>query len=307
MIITNKHNLPEPLYRAIARDVQPRTGFSITDVIQPPRMTQLTRRHWDEIKEDASDRIWVLLGSSIHYILSHAMGEEEKELGEASTEEMHGPEPDRQRAYFEQPLQAEIEGVIITAHPDARYNHTIDDYKITSVWNIIFQPKGRAEYHQQSNGYAYINYLVDGTIIKQLRIWAILRDWQANKLKSEPDYPRIPIVKINIPVWPLEQTKRYLETRVKLHKAAETLPDGSLPLCMPDDMWQKPTTYAVMKPGKKSAVRVFTNEAAAITLSTKLGEGHQVQKRPGSRGRCERFCDVTHWCNQYKEYKCSAK
>jgi len=73
MIITNKHNLPEPLYRAIARDVQPREGFSITDLIQPPRMTQLSRRHWDEIEEDASDRIWLVLGSSVHYILAHSM------------------------------------------------------------------------------------------------------------------------------------------------------------------------------------------------------------------------------------------
>jgi len=63
MRILNKYNLPEPLVKAVTWDNKPRKGFSVTDLIQPPRITQLTRRHFDEIEVDASERIWVLLGS----------------------------------------------------------------------------------------------------------------------------------------------------------------------------------------------------------------------------------------------------
>ena len=281
MNITNKHKLPGPLYRAIAGDAQPREGLSVTDLIQPPRMTQLTRRHWDELEEDASERIWSLLGSSVHYILAHAA----------------------QDARAEQSLVTEVLGIPVAWHPDMRYDHTIDDYKITSVWNVIFEPKGRVEYHQQLNSYAYLHYVEDGTLIEQLRIWAILRDWQASKLRTEPDYPPIPIVLINIPAWPIEQAKTYLETRVKLHTAAMDLADDSLPLCLPDDMWQKPERWAVMKPGRKAAVRLFDTENAACNLRNQLPGGCYVVRREGTRGRCERFCIVSKWCDQYAEYR----
>ena len=282
MKITNKYSLPEPLYRAISYDSGPRTGFSVTDLIQPPRMTQLTRRHWDEIEVDASELIWKLLGSSVHFVLAHAMKE----------------------AATEKTLRAEIAGVEVSGRFDYRLNHAIHDYKLTSVWNVIFDPKGRAEYHPQLNSYAYLNYLVDGTIIDELIVWPILRDWQANKLRTEPGYPPIPIVKIDIPVWPLEKTKAYLESRVKMHKVAETLPDDQLPLCTGEDMWQKKEQWAVMKPGQKRAVRLFDTENAACNCRNQLPFGGvYVVRREGTRARCERFCDVNRWCNQYADYK----
>jgi len=245
-------------------------------------MTQLTRRHWNEITEDASERIWLLLGTSIHFVLSHAM----------------------KGAITEQTLKAEIAGVEVSGRPDLRYDHTIDDYKITSVYNIIFEPKGRTEYHQQLNAYNYLAYLAHDEPVENLRIWAILRDWQANKLRTEPEYPQLPIVKIDIPVWPLERTQAYLESRVKMHKVAETLPDDQLPLCTGEDMWQKKEQWAVMKPGQKRAVRLFDTESAACNCRNQLPFGGvYVVRREGTRARCERFCDVNRWCNQYAEYK----
>ncbi len=38
--------------------------ISVTSLIGPPKIFQLRKRHSEEITEDASDRVWTLLGQS---------------------------------------------------------------------------------------------------------------------------------------------------------------------------------------------------------------------------------------------------
>jgi hypothetical protein len=70
---TNKAHLPAPLVAAITNDTYDKVGdISITGLIQPPRIRQLTIRHADKITEDVSDGIWRLIGSIGHGILERA-------------------------------------------------------------------------------------------------------------------------------------------------------------------------------------------------------------------------------------------
>ena len=278
MKITNKHCLPEPLVQAITWDLRKREGFSVTDLINPPRITQLQRRHWDELEEDASDRIWVLLGSAIHYVLAKS------------------DIPDSRK---EQQLKIEIDGIEITGRPDLCHNGSKDDYKITSVWNIVYEPNGREEWHSQLNLYNYLDYQATGEFAEKLQVCAILRDWQQSKV-GEHNYPTFPVAIINIPVWPVEKTESYLKERIKLHLEAEKLPDEELPFCTPDDTWEKPTTYAVMKRGRQSAIRVFPTLQEAKKL---MGAGLYLEVRKGKRTRCASYCEVNRFCNQFADYR----
>ena len=284
MIITNKHALPAPLVQAITWDIQKREGFSVTDLINSPRITQLQRRSWDYIKQDASERIWILLGSATHYILKK------------------GATPD---GFTEERLQMTVAGVTVRGQPDLWHASVLTDYKVTSVWAIVFEPKGRNEWHKQLNLYNPL-YAEAGFPTEKLQVCAILRDWQKTKV-GERGYPTIPIVVIDIPIWPAPQCKEYLHERVRLHTEAENLADNDLPLCTPEDTWEKPTTYAVMKEGRQSAVRVFPEFNMAKVMLNRCDKHHYIIERPGTRVRCTQYCDVPAWCNQYKEYKCSAK
>lgn len=277
MKITNQFNLPEPLVKAITYDMHPRTGFSVTDLIQPPRITQLMRRHWDDLEMDASERIWVLLGSAIHYIL---------EKGEI-------PDSERERT-----VVATIDGTKIAGRIDLSHNVTTFDYKVTSAWSFVFEPQGRTDWHAQLNLYRWLR-LQNGLPTDKLRICAILRDWQQSKA-NDPDYPPVPVVIINIPIWPDEKVEYYLKERIRMHLEAEKLPDNELPLCSDEDMWSKPTTYAIMKPNRKTAVKVcYSREEAA----QKMLDGEYIMERPGKRSRCEGYCEVNRFCNQHKEGK----
>lgn len=74
MKITNKYGLPEALVAAIANDpYDPGKGdITVTRLIAPPRKVLLEARHAHEISEDVSDRLWSLLGQSVHVILERA-------------------------------------------------------------------------------------------------------------------------------------------------------------------------------------------------------------------------------------------
>lgn len=281
MKITNKYNLPETLYKAVAFDMKPRTGYSVTDLISPPCIVQLTRRHWEEIEEDISERIWLLLGSAVHYIL------EKGEVSESLKEER---------------LEATIGGVKISGRPDLWRNNTITDYKVTSVWTVIYAPKGRADWHAQLNLYSLL-YWANGFTTYKLEACAILRDWQKRKA-LEHDYPSIPIAMIDIPVWDDQTINSYVHDRITAHTEAEGLSDAELPECTPEEMWQKATTYAVMKEERKTAVRVFDSYKQAEEMMGSMDDKHYILERPGENVRCKDYCSVSKWCNQYQESLC---
>jgi hypothetical protein len=76
-----------------------------------------------------------------------------------------------------------------------------------------------------------------------------------------------------------------------------------MPECTPEEMWEKPTTYAIMKAGGVRAKKVCaTQDEAAALIATKFPD-HTIEVREGGRTRCESFCQVAPFCQQYKSYK----
>jgi len=278
MIITNRYELPEPLVKAITYDLTKQEGFSVTSLIQPPRITQLLRRHWDEIVVDASERIWVLLGQAIHYILKIYYTE---------------------GAIQEQYIEVMVEGEKVVMRPDLWLNGVLDDYKVTSTWSVVFEPQGREDWHKQLNIYRwglYVTYKLESDKIRNI---SIFRDWQQSKANDE-DYPSISIAVIEAPVWTYEQTEQYVKERIRLHKVAAKLPDDKLPFCSSEEMWTKPTTYAIMKAGRIKALKVCQTLEEAERYAK---PGEYIVTREGKRTRCEGYCDVSKFCSQFKEYK----
>jgi hypothetical protein len=65
-------------------------------------------------------------------------------------------------------------------------------------------------------------------------------------------------------------------------------------------MWEKPTTWAVKKIGGVRAKSVHTTkEEAELMLPSK---DYFIEVREGERTRCQNFCQVSGFCNQYAEY-----
>ncbi len=125
-----------------------------------------------------------------------------------------------------------------------------------------------------------------------------MRDWQSAQALRDKSYPKIPVVRIDVSVWDLVETEDYIVSRVQLHQKAAT--DENLPECTAAERWEKSPTFAVVKPGRLRALRVFTTreEAEALIEST---PGSALQVRSGAAIRCERFCPCSSVCDQYSQ------
>jgi len=103
-------------------------------------------------------------------------------------------------------------------------------------------------------------------------------------------------------MWGHDEGMAYIKTRLHLHLKNLDLPDESLDLCSPVDQWARPTKYAVMKEGRKSALRVFDDHVKAATHKSNLDDKKiYIDKREGEKIKCERFCKAKDFCHQYKK------
>lgn len=293
MIYTNKYNLPKTICEALSKDSydSPPDGvisFSASSLISPPRLSVLTRLNEKRIEADYSENLWVLLGKSVHQVLDNVDGEgivkEERIIYDYTDKKVV---PDYVSGHIH-----------ITGKPDIIEGTVIQDYKVTSVWSVVFDPKGKKEWHEQLNIYAYLAEK-QGHEVEGLQIISILRDWSKTKAKQDPSYPQIPIVVINIPLWDREKVEDYIGNRLSLHIQSSNLDDYTLPECTPAEKWERPTKYAMMKFGRKTAIKVFDDKELAESAVKQGGETYHLEVRQGVCVRCDEYCPVNTFCKYW--------
>jgi len=105
---------------------------------------------------------------------------------------------------------------------------------------------------------------------------------------------------LEVSLWTPAQAQTYIERRVRLHQQAMT---GDWPDCTPEERWTKSTKYALMKKGRKKAIKLYNVEAEALQAVTE--KDHFVELRPGEETRCESYCGVSKHCPQFAKIQAS--
>lgn len=289
MKFKNQFGIPETIVRAVTDDEYDKgdSVLSVTQLISPPRIVLLQDLNKDNLEVDVVDRVPALLGSAVHKII---------EKGSAN---MPGH-------IVEERLFAEVLGWKISGAVDLQIDNgdgtwTINDYKVTSVYSVMNE---KPEWEQQLNCYAFLASVAHGRNVRRLQIVAILRDWQRKQAELKPDYPQSQVMVVDIPVWRTEEQGRYVNERVAAHQTARKSVDNGEPViyCSDQERWVRGETWALMKEGRKSAVRLYDNEDEARESCTAAGAGHSVQHRPGTAIRCAGdYCLVARFCRQWHE------
>ena len=284
-MVTNKFKLPQFVVDALTHSDYTRgdSDISVTQLIDSPRIARLQREHADEQTKDAVDFVWSRFGTSVHTMFEESL----KATGsDVITEER---------------LFTETQGWKLSGAIDAQEvsddGVIISDFKVTSAWSVIFD---KSSWHTQLNVYAYLVRKAKGQTVKKLQIVALLRDWVRRKAEQGGEYPTAPIVVVDIPMWSEAEQDAYVESQIKKHMEA-TNTDQPLIFCSSEETWQKDTVYAVMKKGRKSAVKLYKTEAEAVERAEKEGSNHSVEVRKGEKTRCKGdWCGVSKWCDQYQ-------
>lgn len=293
MKLTNKFELPDTFINVINRPTYNKgdAEISVTEILNSPRIVHLKRLHWDDLEQDAADMVWSLFGSAVHEILQH--GKDDHHI-------------------VEERLNTTFEGWKISGAIDLQEVYedgiVISDYKVTGAWAVMNE---KDDWHYQLNSYAWFVEKVKNIKVTKLQIIAIVRDWSRRDAVTRQGYPKAPIVTIDIPLWSFEERETYVKRRLNLHN--ETFfaihAGGSVPECTPEEMWEKPEAFALKKEGAVRARSVHEKrEDAEVALAlarqkAKKNEEFFIEHRPGSRTRCEGFCQVAPFCEQFKTYK----
>jgi hypothetical protein len=270
--ITNLHGLPEALVRAVENDPYDSQGadISVTKLIDAPQRVTLRLKHEDDIVVDVSDMIWSLEGQGIHHVLERAAM----------------PGALIEHRFFADVLGWKLSGQADWLHPESK---TLIDYKHTGTYNMGQKP----EWERQLNVLRWLA-LQNDIEVERLFICAFYRDWSKMGTLRGGDYPPAKGQMYPIRVWPMAETRAYIESRIRMHQQARI---GQPVLCTEDERWASAPKWALMQLGKKRAVRLYDADPKA-TLG-RLPEDQYVEYRPGESRRCQHYCEVARWCPQW--------
>jgi hypothetical protein len=276
MKITNKHGLPNDVFNVLASDIRkPELDyFTASQFSQPPMMRHLTIKHWDEIEVDASDSLFALLGKMGHRVF---------EL-----------EQDASGVYKEHRITTKIDDFTISGQIDKWDNGHLKDVKFTSVWAFIYGNK--PEWVLQTNIYKYLwdEVMVSNHGVKatdKISVYCFFRDWMSQKARSDSQYPQIPFMEMPIPMMPQDEIK------AKIRALADEYRGIPRP-CTKEERWEQESKWALMKKGRKTAIKLFTTPKDAENAI--LEPAHYVEERPASARRCHDYCTARPFCSDYK-------
>uniref|UniRef100_A0A6H2A2Y9 Putative PD-(D/E)XK nuclease superfamily protein n=1 Tax=viral metagenome TaxID=1070528 RepID=A0A6H2A2Y9_9ZZZZ len=203
---------------------------SVTELLNPPRITVLQWRHEDEIEADADEVVDLFLGSAIHAVIAQhagALGACELRLGITH------------------------DGVLITGGVDAilwgdvKRGACISDFKIVRAFSVVYK-SSYDNWAAQLNIYRkMVEHNYPNTKVTTLTNELVLKDWAAKEAgstkgtyKGNSTYPKSPLVTVAQPLWRAQKTDDYMSRAIAALKEADARPDDALPQCSPDDNWQ---------------------------------------------------------------------
>lgn len=283
MTITNKLNLPQALVDACDTERHNEPGtISATTLLKGVKEIVLTDRHWDELTDDASNRVWAIWGQAVHALL----------------------ERETVTTFVEERLSVVVGDFSVTGRID-NYDMAsaeIIDYKTASVYKVKFGDY--KDWDDQIKIYAWL-LIRNGFKAANGRIIAMLKDWSKTEAERDSQYPKSPICvhEVNFTLADIDTIDRFIQAKVQAVSIAQKMSDNDIEACTIEQRWYSGDKYAVMRDGRKSALRVFEAEQDAKLYAEQEGKGARVEKGPGISRKCEGYCPCREFCNFYQAIK----
>ena len=283
MRVTNRLGLPAAFVNAVSVRRHNAPGcYSATTLNKGAKEIVLTDRHFDELEADAADSVWAVWGTAVHALL----------------------ESQKDDNFHEEKFKVPVLNSYVTGQVDSydMERGIINDWKTASVWKV--QLGDFADWRLQGLAYAWL-LTNSGLAVNKCRFVALLKDHSKTKAKNDREYPQSPVYVYEFNVTPddLAATERRITNKVAEIEAAYKLADDEIAECSAAERWADGEKWAVMKNGRKSAVKLFDSEADADAFAGEMGNSHYVEHRPAVSRKCADYCPCKDFCNFYKAIK----
>ena len=280
MKVTNKLNMPAAFVNAVSTARHNAAGcFSATTLNKGAKEIILSDRHFDEITVDAADSVWAVWGTAVHALLESQ------------------PDNNFHEEYFKVP----VSNSFVTGQVDSydMENATIYDWKTASVWKVQFADFD--DWRRQGMTYAWL-LKQSGLDVKKCVFVALLKDHSKTKAKTDSSYPQSPvfIYEFDVTAADMEETAARILAKVQEIESAYKLDDDAIEPCSAEERWADGEKWAVMKNGRKTAIKLFDNSADADAMAGEMGNAYYVEHRPAISRKCGDYCKCKEFCNFYK-------
>jgi len=285
MTLTNKFDLPEPYVKAFGFDPYERgnADHTATELVQPVRIRAFSEKFDAQRVEDISDRVWAFWGQANHEVLARIASQD----------------PNRylveERFEHTMPGGATVSGKIDLFDRNTRILY---DHKETSVWKFILGDMD--EWEQQANINLFLMRMA-GFDVKDLINVAKLKDWKARLARTTKrrDYPQCAIHIVPMRMWTIGEAQDFILKRAAAHHDQKASP----PVCTKKERWQRDPCFAVMRKGRKTALKLCDDYDRALGVMRfyeehrKPGEAFFIEERQTEPVRCLDFCPVQEFCD----------
>ncbi len=282
-MITNKQNLPEAFVKYASdgdRDYVPHR-YSVTELLLPVREIILNRKHAHEIETDVADCIPALFGTAVHQVL-----ENNAPVLESGIE-------------TEVSIECEFGDDVVAGRIDLLdlVKKEILDYKTCSVSKVMREDFN--DWEMQNMIYSYLIFKKKDIVIRDLKDYALMKDWSKMKAATSSNYPQSPVYLF----------KKYMEDsdfdfiekwiQNKLDLINKYIDSDKLPECTDEEKWYTGTKYAVYKnvSDKRAIYVADTEEDAHNYIHNKLGAA-EIEVRKGEYLKCKLYCSCYKFCKK---------
>lgn len=304
--LTNKKNLPLPLYLAIRNDTYEARGhISTTSLIDAPLPRILKK--YNEYEEDAADSIWALSGQAMHAVVER--------VGSGFEKTRFLPEEKLMVKVTGNTFPHEIELSGTSDLVEIREDGTVilHDFKNVFVY-VVKQGVSSSAYKKwtlQLNIYKYMLKKCLGLNISEIQVHAFIRDWNRSRSEYSEGYPEFPVETFQIQKYNDESILKYIKSRIDLHfpQEADYKVGKEIPHCSEEDRWARPEVWKMVKLGGKRSLKNFTINDDADRLNAKVYYEMKSKDEPsltieiikGEDVRCVNYCPVNKFCKFYKQ------
>lgn len=269
MKYTNKFKLPSALVSAVESHEHRKGDFSVTQLLKGATEIALERMFPEKLEMDVSEAVNMMLGTAVHKLF------EEQETDNVLNEH-----------YMEADVYA---GFTVSGTADV-LDLAIEeciDYKTCASWKVIY--KDFDDWRRQGKAYLWLWWNETGKLWHKARFIALIKDWSPTEAKRDSNYPQSPIVPIRFEYSDAEIFGVPEEWTEKIIEVLQKLVSQDFGCCSAEERWAKPTQWALMKEGRKTALKLYDNEADAIEAK---GDDPKlyVEKRKGRDVKCESYC-----------------
>jgi len=309
---TNPSNLPLSIaiwlmHDEYEHDYRPNV-LSATSIIKPIRELVLaasSNNVTEEVTVDISSLIASKIGTSIHNNIEYAWKNSDvkkalKALNHSNKlidnitinpkEVKEGDFP----IYFENRVEKEIDGFIISGKYDFIENGTLTDFKSTKVYTWI-SGSNTEQYQIQGSIYRWLN--PDKITNDIFYINYIFTDWSKKEAIKDSNYPQERVLSKAYTLMSIEDTEEYLRNKLNSIKHYLKYPE-ELPECTKEQLWQDDTVYKYYKKSDASrATKVSKNYYEVYDKYIQDGSIGNIITFPGKVRKCT-FCTASNHCEQ---------